>query len=177
MPIVTLNQFVDIVLLGIEDLIDTGRTELEDQGHVDTGRGFNSLIKKVVQSSNDKLVVGIQGEDYLLDLDQGVDPSKVDLSAAAEARLLDWAKRKKPTLSESNRKRFVFLTMNKAAFIGYPLPGAYAFTANGRRTGWIEYGINRNADDVFQRKYKVFQLLVDNFEEAFLKLIQEAKQI
>ena len=175
--IVTYEEFVKIALNAMEDLIETGVAELTEQGHVDTGAGVRSLEVEITERAKDKLKIAIKGEDYLLDLDQGVPPDEVDLSAEAERKMLAWAARRRPALSDSNRRRFVFLVMNKAAFVGYPLPGAYLFTQNGRRTGWIDAGIAQNVEQVFEVQYAIFELLSDRFEDLMDVLIKDAKRM
>jgi hypothetical protein len=178
MRIVTYQELVGIALNAVESLVEQGgKPELRDQGHVATGRGIASLSVKVVKSVGDTLRIGIEGNDYLLDLDTGIPPNKVDLSAAAQARFLEWVKIVKPALSDSNQKRFTFLTLNKAAVFGFPLPGAYAFTKNGRRTEWIKFGLEMNAERIIEEQFKVFELLVENFDEIYQAAIQEARNI
>lgn len=177
MRIVTYQELVDIAINAVESLIEKGRDELREQGHVATGRGIASLKAKVVESVGDTLRIGIEGNDYLLDLDTGIPPSKVDLSAVAYARFLDWAKIVKPGLSESNQKRFTFLSLNKAAVLGFPLPGAFAFTKNGRRTEWIKFGFEMNAERIIEEQFRVFELLVENFDEIYRQAIEEARKI
>ena len=178
MRIVTYQELVGIALNAVESLVEQGgKPELRDQGHVATGRGIASLSAKVVASVGDTLRIGIEGNDYLLDLDTGIPASKVDTSAAAEVRLLKWARVVKPGLSESKLKRFTFLTLNKAAVFGFPLPGAYAFTKNGRRTEWIKFGLEMNAERIIEEQFKVFELLVENFDEIYRQAIEEARKI
>jgi hypothetical protein len=177
MRIVTYQELVGIALNAVESLVEKGKDELSEQGHVATGRGIASLKAKVVESVGDTLRIGIEGNDYLLDLDTGIPASKVDTSAAAEARLLQWARIVKPGLSESNLKRFTFLTLNKAAVLGFPLPGSFAFSKNGRRTEWIKFGFEVNAEKIIEEQFKVFELLVENFDEIYQAAIEEARKI
>ena len=172
MRIVTYQELVGIALNAVESLVEKGKDELSEQGHVATGRGIASLKAKVVESVGDTLRIGIEGNDYLLDLDTGIPASKVDTSAAAEARLLQWARIVKPGLSESNLKRFTFLTLNKAALLG-----AFAFSKNGRRTEWIKFGFEMNAEKIIEEQFKVFELLVENFDEIYREAIEEARKI
>lgn len=174
--IVTYDEFVQIALKAMEDLIETGTEELTQQGHIDTGAGVRSMEVEITEKAKEKLRIAIKGNDYLLDLDQGVPPDKVDLSAEAEKKMLAWAARKRPTLSDSNRRRFVFIVMNKAAFVGYPLPGAYLYTQNGRRLNWIDEGIAKNVEQTFEVQYAIFDLLADRFEDLMNLLIQDAKK-
>ena len=176
MRIVTYQELVGIALNAVESLVEKGKDELREQGHVATGRGIASLKAKVVESVGDTLRIGIEGNDYLLDLDTGIPPNKVDLSAAAQARFFDWVKIVKAGLSESNQKRFSFLTLNKAAILGFPLPGAYAFSKNGRRTEWIKFGFEMNAEKIIEEQFKVFELLVENFDEIYQAAIEEARK-
>lgn len=177
MPIVTYQELIGIALNAVQAIAEKGKDELREQGHVATGRGIASLKAKVVESVGDTLRLGIEGNDYLLDLDTGIPASKVDTSAAAEAKLLQWARVVKPGLSESNLKRFTFLTLNKAAVFGFPLPGAYAFTKNGRRTEWVKFGLEMNAEKIIEEQFKVFELLVENFDEIYREAIEEARKI
>lgn len=175
--IVTYEEFVRIALNAMEDLVESGVAELTEQGHVDTGEGVRSLEVEILEKGKEKLRLAIKGNDYLLDLDQGVPPDKVDLSAEAEQKMLAWAARRRPALSDSNRRRFVFLVMNKAAIVGYPLDGAYLYTKNGRRTGWIDAGIEKNVEQIFEVQYAIFELLGNNFEGLMQSLIDDAKKV
>ncbi len=177
MPIITYQELIGIALNAVQAIAEKGKDELREQGHVATGRGIASLKAKVVESVGDTLRLGIEGNDYLLDLDTGIPASKVDTSAAAKAKLLKWARIVKPGLSESNLKRFTFLTLNKAAVFGFPLPGAYAFTKNGRRTEWMKFGLEMNTEKIIEEQFKVFELLVENFDEIYREAIEEARKI
>lgn len=177
MRIVTYQELVGIALNAVQAIAEKGKEELRDEGHVATGRGIASLKAKIVESVGDTLRIGIEGNDYLLDLDTGIPPNKVDLSAAAQARFFEWVQFVKRGLSESSQKRFSFLTLNKAAVLGFPLPGSFAFSKNGRRTEWIKFGLEMNAEKIIEEQFKVFELLVENFDEIYREAIEEARKI
>jgi len=176
--ILTFKEIIDVALDAAEEMIEEGIKELIEQGHKDTGRGIDSLVAKVAENGKDRLTIIIEGEGYLIDLDTGVEPSKVDVSLEAQKRLYPWAKRKLGfSASPSKVRRFVFLVVNKAAFVGYPLPGSYKFSKNGRRTGWIEFGIDAKAKEIIEEKHRIFDLLVENFDLVFQQLAQEARKL
>ena len=177
MRIVTYQELVGVALDAVQSLVELGKDELRQQGHIATGAGIASLSAKVVANVGDTLRIGIEGNDYLIDLDTGIPPSKVDLSTAGYARFLDWARIVKPGLSESNLKRFTFLSLNKAAVLGFPLPGAFAFTKNGRRTEWVKFGFEMNAERIIEEQFRVFELLIDNFDEIYQQAVNEAKKL
>lgn len=176
MRIVTYQELVGIALNAVESLVEKGKDELREQGHVATGRGIASLKAKVVESVGDTLRIGIEGNDYLLDLDTGIPASKVDTSAAAEARLAEWVKIVKPAFSEYEAEEFAFRISDKAAVFGFPLAGAFDFTNNGRRTEWIKFGFEMNAEKTIEQ-IKLFELLVGNFDEIYQAAIEEARKI
>jgi len=49
-----------------------------------------------------------------------------------------------------------------------PTRGSYAFSANGRRKGWIENGIVLNAEGI-ERRLRLLELFTARFEKAVFK--------
>lgn len=135
---------------GMEFLKKEMIKELQDQGHSATGKLLAS-IETIVQDKGNKLVGSILLNDYSIYLDKGVKPEKVPYTQGSGAKkskyidaLIEWAKTVKPTLSERERKSFAFAVARKAKIEGHPTRGSYAYSSNGRRTGWSEYSIDNN---------------------------------
>lgn len=139
------------------------QTEIEQQGHVDTRRLYNSIDKKILQKLGGIIRGEITTADYGLPVSDGVPAAKVNYNPFW---LLGWAGRKRPELSDKELKSFVFAIWMKHKKTGIPSPGAYSFTSNGYRTKWIERGTKLNANKFNGQIRKALQrYAVDILEE------------
>lgn len=135
---------------------DEIRKEIKNQGHVATGNLLNS-VRTEITDKGDTLVGRVYIADYAGILNKGVKASRVPYtrgSGAGSSRYIDaligWIRVIKPGMSDVERKSFAFAIANKAKKEGHPTRGSYAFSQNGRRTGWAKAAIQDNSDSIKQ---------------------------
>lgn len=128
------------------NLVNLIREELIAEGHDASGELVNSMSYTITVTS-ERVFAEVRILDYALILDAGVPASSVPFSAdelgrrggtsAYIAGLLDWMG-DIGIVGEQEKLGFAMRIARVAAIEGHPTSGAYAFTSNGRRTGWIE---------------------------------------
>jgi hypothetical protein len=132
------------------------RKEIIAQGHVATGNLLNSIHTEI-EDKGDSLVGRVYIADYAGILDKGVSASRIPYSPGSGAgsskyidALVNWISTIKPGLSDTDKKSFAFAIANKAKKEGHPTRGSFAFSKNGRRTGWAKAAIQDKVNDVRQ---------------------------
>ncbi len=134
----------------IQDLKD----ELNQQGHRATGSLEKSFEAEIKDSDKDGFLGTIFGNDYWQAVDTGVSASRIPYSPGKGRggtskyiqSLIEWAAVVKPELSDKERKGFVFAVAAVASREGNPTRGAYSFSRNGERTGFVERTIKKHID-------------------------------
>lgn len=147
-----LNLIRDLQLLSSQQ-IEEWEKELKAQGHKDTGTLIQSLRSEVSNRLNEKVSISYFSEQYGIYVDKGVKAANVKYSPYV---LLDWAARKRPSLSQKELLGFVVATKKKHEKTGIPSPNSFSFSQNGRRKEWIQYGVdevdyNRKLDPILER--------------------------
>jgi hypothetical protein len=116
--------------------------ELTEQGHRASGKTFSETEIKIFVNP-DGVIGQILMPSHVIILDKGVRPDRVPFRPGSGAKsskyidaLMRWIAIVKPGLSEYQRKSFAFAIAYTAKRGGHPTRGSYAFSKNGRRTGW-----------------------------------------
>lgn len=156
-------------------MADKGKIELAAQGHRASGRGIESIEAEITEASVNRLVGVIWANDYLVPVDTGVSAARVPFGGGGGGGtsryiqgLLDWIAIIKPGLDTKEAKSFAFAIAHTHKREGIPSNGSYAFSQNGRRTGWIEAGIAANQEE-FEEDLRLFGLIADSFESAIVR--------
>lgn len=166
------EQFV----MMLEDIVIEAQAEVRAQGHVASGRGVKS-IEKIINRKGTALEGIILAEEYMVGpVNEGVSASRVPYSPGSGRRtsryiqaLIDWIQKYiRPSFSDSEAKSFAFAIAKTAKKEGHPTRGSFSFSQNGRRTGWIENGIIRKADDL-EKRLRLFAILRSEFGDALRK--------
>ena len=140
-------------------LVEQGREEITQQGHVATGRGRASLEGRIDKRDLQRLEGWILAEEYMVDpVDDGVKAGRVPFSGGRGRRqskyiqgLIRWLRTVKPSLTDQERKSMAFAIGQTAKREGHPTRGSYRFSQNGRRTGWIQKGLETNEREITRR--------------------------
>ena len=175
-----LAKFFDLLL----ELADDGKAELLMQGHNASGKGIASIKPKITSTDLNQLVGAIMAEGYLLVQDSGLPASSIPFSGTGGGSrsskyikgLMRWIQIIKPGLEILERKSFAFAIANTHKKEGMPTGGAYNWTLNGRRTDWIQYGLDEKAQNLEDR-LRVLDLIVESFEEQLDSISAEASQV
>ena len=120
------------------------KEELRDQGHYASGSAEDSIEWDVKQDDG-ILYLTFYGEDYLLDLDEHIPPSEIDYQPE---ELIDWVLIVMPDLSLEQADTVAYRIYMAHLIEGMPTSGAYAYTENGRRTGWIQASVIDRENEV-----------------------------
>lgn len=129
--------------------------EITAQGHVATGN-LVSNVEVIVEDLGTKIVGRILLPQYAIYLDKGVSAARIPFGGSTGkggtskyiTALINWAKIKRPGLSDKEAKGFAFAIAHKAKREGHPTSGSYSYTQNGRRKEWSRYAIDNNLSRV-----------------------------
>lgn len=168
----TISDIRQNFLIALERLADKGKQELAAQGHRASGRGIESIEAQITEQSVTRLVGVILANDYLIPVDTGVSASRVPfggIGGGGTSRyiqgLLNWIDIIKPGLNFKEAKSFAFAIAHTHKREGTPSNGSYSFSNNGRRKGWIGFGLIQN-EQQFEEDLNLFGLIVESFESA-----------
>lgn len=172
----TKDKIVARFLDALEQLADDGKAELFAQGHKATGRGIASVEAVITSDDLSRLTGAILANDYLVGpINEGVSASRVPFSGTGGGgsskyidSLIRWAQVVKPGLSLKEARSFAFAVAQTAKQEGHPTNGSFAFSKNGRRTAWIENGIEPGAQNL-EDDLRLFELVADSFEQAIAR--------
>lgn len=158
----------------LEAIIKAAKAELIEQGHKVTGKTEASFQAVVTKTGENRYTGVIKVLESAVILNYGVAANRVPYGGGSRRggkskyiqALLDWAANIKPNLSDKERKSFVFAVAKKATREGHPTVGSFAFTRNGRRKDWIEFGIEINSDNI--RDFLDPSVIYDNLVKDYL---------
>jgi len=158
----------------LENMADRAKLELAEQGHRASGRGIDSIEAKITEVAITRIVGVILANDYLIPVDTGVPAARVPFSGVGGGGtskyiqgLINWINIIKPGLSAPENKSFAFAIAYTHKKQGIPTSKSYAFSKNGRRTGWIAAGLAATQAD-FEKDLEVLTGIVDAFENALI---------
>lgn len=133
------------------------QNEWEDQGHRATGRLINSVSAFVRDMVNETLIE-LSYLSYGDIVNAGVKPSRVPFnprrrSGARTSKFIEalaaWVRLKRITTGmDKDILRTAFAIATNMKKEGIPTKGAFRFSANGRRTGAVDYVLETYADDI-----------------------------
>lgn len=123
--------------------VKMGRDELTAQGHRASGKLIDTMEYVVTADGKlQEVTAEILVQDYGITINDGLEAAKVPRSGAAAQKyvsgLIDWARLVKSDLDSSERRQFALNVYAKHKEEGMPTKASFAFSRNGRRTGWIE---------------------------------------
>ena len=137
------------------------KDELKAQGHNLTGRLTNSIKPVRIGPQH----YGVEMEDYGERVSTGISASEVRAIAADPLKrrafvyeLAAWVMRRGIERTPFQARSAAGAMFRVGMRTGFPLPGAYKFTRNGRRTGFIELGILANPEPT---EFKSFTLAIE----------------
>ena len=158
-------------------LVEQGREEITQQGHVATGRGRASLEGRIDKRDLQRLEGWILAEEHMVDpVNDGVKAGNVPFGGRSRGGkskyiqgLIRWLRTVKPSLTDQERTSMAFAIGRTAKREGHPTRGSYRFSQNGRRTGWIQKGLETNEREM-ERRLRLEALLegslIDELEKA-----------
>ena len=128
------------------------RSELKAQGHYNTGKLHDS-IEYTIEIKGDKVTATMESEDYGLSMEFGVKAANIPYSRGSGAPrskyiegLISFFESK--GLGESEAKGAAFATANKHKQEGLPTRASFAFSTNGRRTGFASTTLEKDIEEV-----------------------------
>lgn len=137
---------------GMKKLQTNMRSELKAQGHYNTGKLHDSIVYSI-EIKGDKVTATMESEDYGLAMEFGVKASKIPFTRGSGAQsskyiqgLITYFESK--GLGESEAKGAAFATANKHKQEGLPTRASFAFSTNGRRTGFASTTLEKDIDEV-----------------------------
>lgn len=159
----------------LDFLTEEARREILQQGHKATGSLANSFEYEFSVSATGAKAV-IIANDYGRAVDTGVASSNVPFSGTGQGgtsqyiqALIDWANVIKPSLSNREATSFAFAVAYTHKKEGIPSRGSYAFSENGRRKHWVEFGLESRQQD-FEQELGLLELMEQQTAVLLTKL-------
>lgn len=167
-------SLTDLATFLITDL----RKELSDQGHMLTGKLAESIEMTDIKLRNGDPEAFVALETYYYHVDRGVRSNRIPYnpgSGRKSSKYIDglirfWMIKK--GLSESEAKRAAFALARKHKREGMPTQSSWAFSNNGRRTGFLEDTLDdSNHYDLFETEVqdsleRLSNTILDHFENT-----------
>ncbi len=174
-----LNNLGDMI---VDALID----EFVQQGHSNTGEFVKSIVREV-EGFADGLALNISFAKYGIYQDKGVSASKIPFtmgSGAGQSKYIDalttWVLQRGIVTSQKQAKSMAFAIAKKHKKEGMPTKGAFAYSLNGRRTGFftdtmssLESEIEETLTDIFSEQIKA---ILYNAIDDVQKKVTNARQ-
>lgn len=129
------------------------RDELKQQGHYNTGK-LSDSIEYQIELVATSIIATMFIEDYGFPIDTGVGAANIPYQRGSGAKsskyidgLVSYFKSK--GLGEIEGKRAAFATANKHKKEGMPTRSSFAYSNNGRRTGFNQATIAEHSETIF----------------------------
>jgi hypothetical protein len=158
----------------IQVIADTARLavviEWRSQGHELTGKAAQSIEDQVTQTANGTNI-DFYIQDYMANINQGVPSNKIPYSPGSGARYSKYIAgltryaRLRFSASVKEAESIAFAIANKHLKEGLPSIGSKRFSKTGRRTGFIEQGLQSEED-------KISKLIEDAVDQSYTALIE-----
>lgn len=140
------------------------------QGHELTGKAARSIEERIVQTTGG-VEIQFYIEDYMANINQGVPANRIPYSPGSGAKyskyiagLTRYAKLRFGA-SQKEAENIAFAIARKHLKEGMPSIGSKRYSKTGRRTGFIEIGLEQEED-------KVGRLIEDAVEQTYTALIE-----
>lgn len=158
-----MSKFTELLEIAVFEAMKTVLKALKDEyvaeGHNLTSTGLNSM-QAGTESDATQITGYIKGEQYLVYVDSGVPAGKVKYPISVMIRFFKLLGK-----DEKEAKRAAWATRAVHQREGIPSRGSYAFSSNGRRTGFIKAGLDTVKNQIKADLEKTLQIAVD-FEIA-----------
>lgn len=177
MRMLTNQDFADELLRVLDEVRVIAQAEITAQGHVASGRGRDSVEGVIISQEAKKIVGAIMAADYMVGpVDKGVAANRVPFSPNSGAAtsqyiqgIMDWIQNYiKPSFSDEEALSFAIAIGKTAIKEGHPTNGSYSFSENGRRTAWVENGIEKN-EGLIRNKLRLFEIIKASLENEIRK--------
>lgn len=131
------------------------RTELKDQGHYLTGALHDSIQYRITKRGSTVVIAEMYALDYALIMEFGVAPSRIPFSGRGGASggvskyiqgLVTFFQKR--GLGEREALSAAFATANVQKREGMPTNDSFAFSSNGRRTGFVSETLENHLEIV-----------------------------
>lgn len=133
------------------------RTELKDQGHYLTGALHDSIQYRITKRGSTVVIAEMYALDYALIMEFGVPASRIPFSGSRRGGASGGVSKyiqglvtffQKRGLGEREALSAAFATANVQKQEGMPTNDSFAFSANGRRTGFVSETLENDLDVV-----------------------------
>ena len=132
-------------------LVDQLRSELEAQGHNNTGE-LAASIRYKIESTSDGYELIFTAKDYAKFVNNGIRPGKwVNVMALAK-----WVEQRGIASGDKEVKSAAWAIARKIFQEGSPTKNAYSFSSNGRRKEFIELVFAENEKFILSELLSIF---------------------
>lgn len=152
----------DNFVVAIDDIIAALKEELEQQGHNASGDLSRSIEARFSFNARN-MAAEVLANYYWYWIEHGRKPGHVPYQV-----IRDWADKVKPGASSKDKDRFSWAVKTKIQKQGYPLPGSFSFSKNGRRKNFIQSTLDEKGDEILKRTVDGISLEI---EQILTKII------
>ena len=147
----------------LEDLIVTGlTTELKEQGHIMTGR-----LAKSIRIKTRIFLNGFEMEGsffrYGAIIDRGTKANRIPFGGTTGKKtskyiqgLVEFVKKRRIETNQKKALGVAFAIAKTQKKEGMPTKGSFAFSKNGRRIDWIDFGFEQINERIFNKLGDIF---------------------
>lgn len=138
-------DLTSIIRSAAKEIVAGLKDEFEQQGHKATGKGLDS-IHEVIEQTDSGFLIKIVALDYLIYVNMGRDAGKMP----PVSKIKEWVK-VVITQDEQAAESIAWAIAKTIEKEGIPTSGAYRYSSNGRRVGFIDYVRNTLVNEVLER--------------------------
>ena len=160
------------------------RDELATQGHNLSGTLSSSVQGRIIDTE-DGFDLDIEHVKYGAYVNYGVDASRIayypgsgrGTSLYIQA-LTDWVQRRGMATEEKAARSIAFAIAKTHKKEGLPSRGSYAFSGNGRRTGFVTYTADQAEPDIEQAMLLLYELYTeDEIDEMMNEIANQFQDV
>jgi hypothetical protein len=161
------------------------RKELATQGHNLSGSLSNSVQGKITSDDEDGFELDIEHVKYGTYVNYGVDASRIAYYPGSGRKtslyiqaLTDWVQRRGMATEEKAARGIAFAIARTHKKEGMPSRGSYAFSGNGRRTGFVTYTADQAEPDIEQAILMLYELYTeDEIDEMMNEIANQFQDV
>lgn len=138
------------------------------QGHELTGRAVRKMRMEVIETSNG---IDINGMilDYMARVNEGTPADKVLVNASYLSDLTDYVIRRGIESERSEAEVIAARIASRHAAEGNPTAASKKFSKTGKRTGFIQDGLEGAKDDIQEATRRVFEIIIESRVTSFFQ--------
>ena len=138
------------------------------QGHELTGRAVREMRMEVIETANG---IDINGMilDYMARVNEGTPAEKILVNSRYILELTDYVIRRGIESGRNEAEAIAARIASRHAKEGNPTIASKRFSKTGKRTGFIEDGLEVAKDDIQEATRRVFEIIIESRVTSFFQ--------